>query len=189
MAHVLSPAGVLAALLLALIIDVMRVGPEWFKDRLAFIIGLAAIREGFGDSILERWTVDALTSAIDGGFNLVKSDIYVTEAGASAVVNVLIGGVALYCVGVLLPVRAARKLGGFAKLSFSRRAGGVRKAAGPTDSHGERYQLNAQLWCCAWTLGLLADLPQGGVGTFVRGAIDVITTAVAAPLTHTIFGV
>ncbi len=188
MTHVLSPAGVLAALLLALIIDVMRVGPEWIKDRLAFVIGLAAIREGFGGSILERWTVDALVGVIDGGFRIVGSDIYVTQAGASVVVQVLIGAVALYCLGVLLPVKATKWAGGFAKLSFGKRGKGGAKTA-PADSHGERYKLNAPLWTCAWILGLLADLPQGGIGGFVRGLIDIITSAVAAPLTNTLFGV
>lgn len=189
MTHVLSPAGVLAVLLLALIVDVMRVGPEWLKDRLAFFLALAAIREGFGGSILERWTVDALVGVIDGGFGIVGSDIYVTQAGASVVVQVLIGAVALYCVGVLLPVKATKWVGGFAKLSFARRGGKSGAKAAATDSHGERYQLNTPLWTCAWILGLLADLPQGGVGGFVRGLIDIVTTAVAAPLASTLFGV
>lgn len=187
--HILSPAGVLAALLLALIIDVMRVGPEWLKDRIAFCVGLAAIREGFGGSILERWTVDSLVSLIDGGFKIIGSDIYVTQASASVVVQVLIGAVALYCIGVLLPTKATKWVGGFAKLSFGRQRGPRNTKAGPVDSHGEKYQLNSKLWACAWILGLLADLPQGGIGGFVRGSIAIITTAAVLPLTSTIFGV
>lgn len=187
MTHVLSPAGVLAALFLALIIDVMRVGPEWLKDRIAFCVGLVAIREGFGGSILERWTVDALVSFIDGGFKIVGSDIYITQASAMVVAQVLIGAVALYCAGVLMPERLTKWLGGFARLSFGRRKAGAKTVA--VDSHGERYKLNAKLWACAWILGLLADLPQGGVGTFVRGFIGVIATAFTAPIVRTLFGV
>jgi hypothetical protein len=177
---------VLAALLLALIIDVMRVGPEWLKDRVAFVIGLTAIREGFGGSALEAWTVSKLTAAIDGGFRLAGTDLYIAQADASAVVSVLIGAVALYCVGVLLPPSAAKWAGGFARLSFSRRRG--RGRAGPVDANGERYQLNKQLWACAWILGLLADLPQGLTGEVLRKVVSMVTWAVTKPLSYTLFG-
>lgn len=186
MEHALSPTGVLAALLAALIIDVMRVGPEWFKDRFAFAVGLTAIREGFGGSALEEWTVDKLVAVVDGGFRLAGTDLYIAQAGASAVVSVLIGAVALYCVGVLLPPSAAKWAGGFARLSFGRRGRGGRP--GPVDGHGERYQLNKQLWCCAWILGLLADLPQGLTGEVLRKVISMVTWAVTKPLAHTLFG-
>jgi hypothetical protein len=189
--HLLSPLGVLATLLLALIVDVMRVGPEWFRDRLAFVLGLAAIREGFQGTALEVWTVDWVVKAIHGGMHIGHS-LYIAEADADMVVGVLVGGVALYCTGVLLPVRAAKRVGGFARLSFSKgaaAAGAGKGKAAPGDAGtGQKWKLNSKLWTCAWILGLMADLPQGGVGTTLRSAIETLTTLVASPLAHGLFG-
>jgi hypothetical protein len=61
----LNPTGVAVLLLLALVIDYMSFGPNSIRDRLAFLMGLVAIRAGFNGSQLDAWTVDALSRAID----------------------------------------------------------------------------------------------------------------------------
>ena len=63
MVHLMSPTATAILLVLALIIDYMSVGPNSLRDRLAFLMGVAAIREGFNGSPLDRWTVGTACNA------------------------------------------------------------------------------------------------------------------------------
>jgi hypothetical protein len=47
-------------LLLALVVDYMSVGPNSIRDRLAFLMGLVAVREGFNGSPLDDFVAQQL---------------------------------------------------------------------------------------------------------------------------------
>ncbi len=108
MNHVISPTGVAVLLLLALVIDYMSVGPTGFRDRVAFLLGLVAIREGFNGSPLDAWTVDALSNLIDGLLNMAGG-AYIAGAAVNVVLSGVIGVLAIYTVGVMLPTKAEKK--------------------------------------------------------------------------------
>lgn len=172
MRHVMSPTGVAVLLLLALVVDYMSVGPNSIRDRLAFLLGLPAIREGFNGSQLDVWTVGALTTAIDT-LKQAAGNAYIAGAVTSVVLGAAVGVLAIYTVGALMPDKAARKLGRFATIKFP---------ATPM------YRINVKLWICAALLALLADLPSGLVGTVLRWAIDGLV-GLAATVPFTLFGV
>jgi hypothetical protein len=58
----MSPTATALVLLLALVVDYMSVGPNSIRDRIAFLLAVPAIREGFNGSPLDGWTVDLLRS-------------------------------------------------------------------------------------------------------------------------------
>ncbi|MCX5066884.1 hypothetical protein OOJ91_13615 [Micromonospora lupini] len=169
--HTMSPTTVAILLLLALLIDWMSVGPNSLRDRLAFIIAVPTIREGFDGSPLDQWTVETLSKLVQ---SLLDSTGGAYIAGAS--INFVLGaGIALlwiYAVGCMLPIKLSKKLGRFATLSFP--ASGLRR-------------LNAPLWIVAILLGLMSDLPGGLVGDTARALIDAAATLVA-PWPAMLFG-
>lgn len=171
MQHVMSPTGVVVLLMVALVVDYMSVGPDSFRDRLAFLLALPAIREGFNGSPLDRWTVDALS----GGIDMLKeaaSGAYVAGAITSFVLGAAIIVLAIYTVGALLPDKLSAKLGRFAAIRFPASA---------------VHRINYKLWLCAALLGMLADLARGPMGEILRGAIDLV--ARFASLVPGLFGV
>jgi hypothetical protein len=156
MNHVMSPTGVAALLLLALVVDYMSIGPNSIRDRIAFFLGLAAIRQGFGGSPLAHWTVGGLAAAIDQ-LKQMSGSAYIAGASASLLIGAGIGVLAIYTVGALLPDKFSKKLGRFAAIKF------------PTSG---LHRLNYKLWVCAALLGMLGDLPNGMIGQLLRSAID-----------------
>ncbi|MFC6017199.1 hypothetical protein ACFP2T_13405 [Plantactinospora solaniradicis] len=167
----MSPTAVAVLLLLALVVDYMSVGPNSLRDRLAFLMAVPAVREGFNDSPLDRWTVDSLTGLIEGLLDKTGS-AYIAGASVNAVLGAAVGCLFLYTVGCLLPVKASKRLGRFAALTF------------PASSAG---RLNTKLWICAVLLGLLSDLPGGAVGDVTVWSIDLLTNLVS-PLPEWLFG-
>lgn len=172
MPHVMSPTGVAVLLLLALVVDWMSVGPNSIRDRLAFLMGLAAIQQGFDGSPLDRWTVEMLSALIDR-LKEMAGGAYIAGAVTSFVLAGAIGVLAIYTVGLLLPDKMSGKLGPWAGKTF------------PTSPI---YRINTRLWGCAILLGLLADLPNGLVG----GALDMfirLTLEICQPIPNMLFGV
>jgi hypothetical protein len=170
--HFMSPTGVAVLLLLALVTDYLSVGPNSIRDRLAFLLALPAIHEGFDGSPLDNWTVGALTRVIDTAKHMTGG-AYIAGAVTSAVLGAAVGVLAIYTVGALMPDKFSARLGRFAAISF------------PTSA---MYRINYKLWSCATLLGLLSDLPGGSVGGLLRAAITMLTgAAIAVPFT--LFGV
>lgn len=172
MHHVMSPTGVAVLLLLALVVDYMSVGPDSLRDRLAFLMALPAIREGFDGSPLDAWTVGALSSLIDSLKGMAEG-AYIAGAITSVVLSAAIGCLAIYAVGALLPDKASAKLGRFASIKFPSSA---------------MHRINVKLWVLAILLGLMADLPGGFVGTVLTWAVDGLVT-LSASIPFTLFGV
>lgn len=167
----LNPTGVAVLLMLALVIDWTSFGPNSIRDRLAFLMGLVAIRAGFNDSPLDRWTVEALSGAINT-LKDMSGGAYIAGATTQIVLSALVGVLAIYTVGILLPDKAAGKLGKFATLKF---------ADSPI------HRINTKLWLMAIILGLLGDLPGGVVGGLVNAGIAILTK-VFQPLPNFLFG-
>lgn len=173
MAHAMSPTGVAVLLLLALTIDWMSIGPDSFRDRIAFVMGIAAVREGWNGSQLDQWTVNLFSNFIEQLKATAGGGAYIAGATTSAVLSAAIACLAIYAVGCLLPTKASAKLGKFANLTF------------PTSAS---KHINSKLWVLAIILGLLSDLAGGLVGEIVNGAIDG-AAQVCAGLPQTLFGV
>lgn len=171
MNHVMSPTGVAVLLLLALVVDYMSVGPNSIRDRLAFLLGLVAVREGFNGSPLDRWTVDAFSGAIDT-LKGMAGGAYIAGAVTQVVLSAAVGILAIYTVGALMPDKLSTKLGRFATIHFPDSA---------------MHRINYKLWLFAILLGLLADLPGGVVGALLNGAIAALTEVVQ-PLPNFLFG-
>lgn len=169
--HAMSPTATALVLLLALVVDWMSIGGNSIRDRIAFLLAVPAIREGFNGSPLDGWTVDFLRTMIQ---TLLDATGGAYIAGAS--INLLIGGAVgilwIYTIGCLLPVKASKKLGRFATLTFPQ---------------SPLYRLNGKLWIAAILLGMLADLPRGLVGELTNGSIDFLT-GVVAPIPAMLFG-
>lgn len=182
---VLSATGIFALMLCALLVDYASVGPEWLRDRLAFVMGLVAIRLGWDGGALDRYTVDTISAWIDEAKGTGNSDL--AAARTEDVFKVLVGLLVIYCAGCLLPTKASAKCGRFALLAFtpaSARPGG----GGPGGPGGSRYRLNLRLWICAWLLGVLADLSGGLTG----GALDQfisLSIRLLTPIPAWLFGV
>src|SRR5690348_8491580 len=117
MHHFMSPTGVAVLLMLALVTDYLSVGPNSIRDRLAFLLALPAIREGFNDGPLDNWTVNALSKAIDGLKGAAHGS-YIAGAVTSVVLGAGVGILAIYTLGALLPTKANKKLGRFAQITF-----------------------------------------------------------------------
>jgi hypothetical protein len=166
----MGPTAIAALLFLALVIDYLSVGPNSLRDRVAFLLGLAAIRQGFDGSPLDRWTVEQLGTVI-GTLKGMAGGAKIAGASTEGLIGVFVGVLFIYTVGCLLPVNASKRFGKFAALTFP--VGG---------------KINWKLWLCAALLGMLADLPGGLIGVAVRWFVDTIT-ALVAPLPALLFGV
>lgn len=167
----MSPTATALVLLLALVVDYMSVGPNSIRDRIAFLLAVPAVREGFNGSPLDGWTVDTLRTTIQ---QLLDATQGAYIAGAS--INLLVGGAVgilwIYTVGCLLPVKFSKKFGRFATLTFPQ---------------SPLYRLNGKLWVAAILLGMLADLPRGIVGEMTLGSVDFVT-GIVAPIPTLLFG-
>lgn len=171
MNHFMSSTGVAVLLLLALAVDWMSLGPNSIRDRIAFLLALPAIRQGFDGSPLDQWTVGALSSLI-AGLKAATGGAYIAGAVTSVLLGAIIGILAIYTIGALLPNKMSAKLGAFATITFP--ASGL-------------HRLNYRLWACALVLGLLADLPGGVIGNALRSIINAVTTVVSL-LPNVLFG-
>lgn len=184
--HTMSPTAIFALLLMALVIDWMSIGPDSIRDRVAFLLGLPAIRAGWDGSPVDRWTVDMASTWIDQ--IKASGNATLAQAATAQILGVLVGALAIYCIGVLAPVKWSSKLGRFATLSFRKGGGAAGGGVVGRTGGGSGLRLNARLWVCAYLLGIMAELPAGLVGELIEGAVDGLT-GIVAPLPNTLFGV
>jgi hypothetical protein len=174
--HILSPTSTFALLVLAFVLDYSAPGSHSLRDRVAFLMATCAIHEGFAGGPLQRWTTGQLTNLIT--WLKAKGDgSYIAGAATQDVVGVVVILVALWAVFCCLPMKLSTKLGVFgplAKLSFP--------ATNPTG------RLNVKLWVAAVFLGVMIDVPGGGVAGLLRGVLAFLTS-VFGMLPNFVFGV
>ncbi|GAA1026796.1 hypothetical protein GCM10009557_05740 [Virgisporangium ochraceum] len=182
----MSAAGIFATLLAALMVDGLSIFPQAWRDRIAFVLGLAAIREGWDGSPVDRYTVQLLSSWIDAAKATGNSTL--AQAATAQILGVLVAAIAVYTAGVLMPPSWSAKAGELAKLSWSKGKGGAGPVGPPGSGGGAKFRLTSKLWMCAFLLGLMAELPKGIIGTLVLGIVTGIVNAVA-PLPGVLFGV
>lgn len=155
MTHYMTPTGTAVLLLAAIAVDYVSIGPNWFRDRLAFLMAIPAIHEGFNGSQLDAWTLARLTDLIQFWLDQAQSSsAYIGAALAAPIVGVLVGCVWLYGLGCILPQKASKKFGRLAAINFP--PSGI-------------WALNYKLWIVAILLGLLGDVPLGIVGSLTEG--------------------
>lgn len=167
----MTPTGVAVLLLLAIAIDYVSIGPNWLRDRIAFLMAIAAVYEGFNGSKLDAWTLSRFTGVIEWALDQTDG-AYIAGASASAVVGVAIGAVWLYGLGAILPQKASKRLGRFAAVNFP--PSGI-------------WAINYKLWIVAILLGLLGDVPLGWIGELTHGTNDFLA-ALFSPLPGLLLG-
>ncbi|MEU5945152.1 hypothetical protein ABZ793_06265 [Micromonospora sp. NPDC047465] len=167
----MSPTAVAILLLLALVVDYMSIGPNSLRDRLAFLMAVPAIKEGFDGSPADAKTVAALGGVIESLLDSTGG-AYIAGASVNAVLGVSIGLLWIYTIGCMLPVKMGKKLGRFATLTWPQ---------------SPLYRLNAKMWIVAILLGMMSDLPGGLIGDITRSLVDIVTGLVA-PLPALLFG-
>lgn len=163
MTHAMTPTGVAVLLLLAIAFDVVSIGPAWLRDRVAFLMGTAALYEGFNNSTLDRWTLALATGAIQRGLD-ATGDAYIAAASAAAIVGVLVGAVYVYALGLVLPQKLSHRLGRIVTVNFQEV--GI-------------WKVNWRLWTIAAVLALFCDVPVGWVGEMTAGSVQALATTFA----------
>ncbi|MBB5872000.1 hypothetical protein F4553_005379 [Allocatelliglobosispora scoriae] len=161
--HLLSPAGVASMLILAFVIDYLSIGPDNWRDKVAFLIALPMLRMGFDGGPLDTWTVGALSGAIDA-LKAAGGGSYIAGAATHFVVSALVACLAIYAAGALMPDKLSTRLGAFARLSF------------PTTP---QRRVNWKLWAIAALLGMMADLTAGAIGGILDHVLDWLSVGVS----------
>ncbi|RLK13342.1 hypothetical protein DER29_4360 [Micromonospora sp. M71_S20] len=161
--HAMSPTEVAILLLLAIVVDYMSIGPNSLRDRLAFLMAVPAIKEGFDESPADKATVEALGGAIE---RLLDSTggAYIAGASVNFVLGALVGLLWIYTIGCMMPVKLSKKMGRFATLTWPQ---------------SPLYRLNGRMWLVAILLGMMSDLPGGLIGDITRSLLDIATGLVA----------
>lgn len=157
--------------IIAFMLDYFAVGPAWLQTRLVFMAVVTAVRVGFDDSPLDKWTVDKASELIQVALDQAKG-AYVAGASATFIVGCAVGALSIWTLGCMLPLKASKRLGRIATAQF--KESGLRK-------------LTPMVWALAIPLGLLADLPAGWIGTLTDFCLGCYAT-VTEPLPALIFG-
>lgn len=166
----ITPTATAVLLLLALGIDAMSIGPDSIRDRIAFVMALPVIREGWDGTEFDTWTVGQLERFIT---NLKgESGQTIAQASTTAILSVSVFILWMFAMGALIPNKYANRFGRFATMNF-------RGRTMTTIGGGGGNRLNAKLWSFAILLGLLSDIPQGLAGDVIRFSIDVMGNLVA----------
>lgn len=169
--HSLSPTATAVLLVIAFVIDFFAIFPAWLQTRLTFVCVVVAVRQGFDDSPLDKWTVDRASGLIQSLLDQAKG-AYIAGASANTLVGCAVGVLSIYTVGCMLPVKWSKRAGRIATAQFKETP--LRK-------------INGSVWLLAIPLGLLADMPEGWMGMLTSFCMAIYST-VATPLPGLIFG-
>lgn len=169
--HIMSATATAVLFIIAFVFDYFSIGPAWLQTRLVFMSVVTAVRVGFDDSPLDKWTVDNAAGIIQAALDQAKG-AYIAGASANFIVGCIVAILSIWTIGCMLPLKASKKLGRIATAQFKET--GLRK-------------INPMVWGLAIPLGLLADLPAGWIGTLTDFCVD-LYAMVTSPLPSLIFG-
>lgn len=145
----------------AFMLDYASFGPDW-REKIALLIATPAIRAGWDGSAIDAWTVGLIRRILTAGLEATGPVVAVSALVDMAIIMVVCG-VAVWSLGMLMPVKASRRFGKFATLSL----------AGPNSG---LKRINPKIWMAAVILGTMADLIPGGIiGDGLRGFLDILT--------------
>ncbi|GIJ51338.1 hypothetical protein Val02_82240 [Virgisporangium aliadipatigenens] len=175
----MSPNSIFALLFMALMIDWLSIGPDDWRDRLAFCLGMPAIRAGWDGSPADRATIDLISTWVE---EIKKTgNATLAQTSTASVISVLAAALAIYCFGVLAPAKWSNKLGKLALATFRGKSGaaaaGGPPVAGPRVG-GKGRQLNPKLWACAYLIAITVELTGGLVGMAAQGSVSALTKVV-----------
>lgn len=166
--HYMTPTGVFFVLALALAIDALRVGPNAFSDRVAWFLAVPGIYEGFHGSPPAEWTIGQVASFIDWAKEQGQG-VYLAGASTQGVIGILLLVVVILTIGVLLPLKATKRFGRLATLTFSVK---------------DHHRLNWKMWASAAIIAIFCDVPLGNFGGAIRGTIGFMAATVSWLPTH-----
>jgi hypothetical protein len=167
----LSPTAVASLVVAAFIIDFFAVGPAAFQTRAVFVLVATFSRQGFDDSPLDKWTVDKAAELIQSGLDQTGG-AWIAGASANAIVGMLIGALAIFCLGNILPQKWSRRTGRLATLQWK---------------ETQLRKINAPVWIVAAVFGMLSDLPDGLIG-WLCDAMSNICLFISGPVPEILFG-
>jgi hypothetical protein len=171
--HAMTPTGVAVTIMLAVLIDMMSVGPNSIRDRVAWVFAVTAIRDGFSGSDIERNTVGKVADALAAGLKQT-GDAYIHAADANKIVGAVIGCIWIFTICALVPDSWASRMGPAARMRFGRRHSLTVDDGGA--SSGPR--LNYWLWGSAFLVGISGHLAQGAIGA----SIDIVLNTIVWPV-------
>lgn len=167
----MSPTATAVLFIIAFVIDYFAIGPAWLQTRLVFMAVVTAVRVGFDDSPLDKWTVDKAAEVIQAALDQAEG-AYIAGASANFLVGCAVGILSIWTLGCMLPLKASKRFGRIATAQF--KESGLRK-------------MTWMVWALAVPLGLLADLPEGWIGTMTEFCLDCYSV-VTSPLPSLVFG-
>ncbi len=173
-AREMSPSGVAVLFMMVMGLDYLSLGPDWLRDRILLIFGIAAWRDGFDGSQLDQWTLEKVTNGIDLLLTLDKL-AYIGGASAAIVVGCAISILAVWALGALMPDKpwVTKYAGKWAKIDL------------PSSN---LHQLNYKIHAVGAALGMFSDLaPGGALGGWVDAGTN-WTTQMAAAAVMFLFG-
>lgn len=202
MTHNAMPAtSCVVLLIIALVIDLLSIGPGSIRDRVSFLIAIPALYAGWAGGALALWINSSLESISAAGLKSSGSD-YIASASPRIVVACAVAAAFIYAVAAVIPQRAQKWVGPIARVDLARgkgRGGGRPSAPGkavsitsvkpgassavtPGGGIGDAprgARLNIKLWALALFLACTADLPQGLIGTAMDATISALTAIVS----------
>jgi hypothetical protein len=145
----------------AFALDYAAIGPD-IREKIALLIAAPAIRAGWDGSSVDHWTVGTLHDLIHAGIHATGPTAAVAGL-TDAIITTFVAGVFIFAIGMLAPVKATKRIGPIARLTFSGQGSGLKR-------------INPKIWVCAFVLGTMSDLVPGGlIGATLHTSLDWLT--------------
>lgn len=162
--HYMSPALTCMAVAAALFLDWFGAGADSWKDRVAGMLYLAGIREGWNGGALDRWTVERCSWFIEIAKD--TGNAHIKDADTSQILGGLLAILMVYFLAAWLPNwKALTKIFG----KYGRVFAPITTLSLPKTG-GSR--INVKMLLMVVPLALMADLIPGRSGQFVNWCLD-----------------
>lgn len=192
--HAMPATSCVVLLIVALVVDLMSVGPGSIRDRVSFLIAVPALYAGWAGEPLAIWVNTQLAALTGMGLKASGSN-YVAAASPTIIVSCLVAAAFIYAIGAVIPRRTQRWVGpiarfdlarGKAKVSAEGKTKGKVTPGGGVGDAPAGARLNMKLWGLALFLALTADLPQGAIGQAISAVIGALISATSGLPTYLI---